>query len=183
MNLFILSQYKLIQQLYRNKESLDIILTIDDLFDLLNLYAFPNWLDAEVVEFDTLKYYTSITLKTPYNRMPHPKGAVLLTKFDCKVTYKETTEAVLRDVKFKNDLYYDKKADKDRPKVDKRKCWVINILIPNKLLKNDDIYDIELAQRKMEEDKNIYDGMTNELPTEAPESDVNGFDETTEGEI
>ena len=62
MNLFILSQYKLIQELYKNDDFFEILINIDDFFDLINLYVFPNWLNAEVVDVDFLKYYTSITL-------------------------------------------------------------------------------------------------------------------------
>lgn len=182
INLFILCQYKLIQQLYRNKEAMDIMISVDDFFDVLNLYAFPNWIDCEVVDLECLKYYTVVKLKSPYKKMPHPKGAVLLTKFDCKVEYKDTTEAILRDVQFKNDEYYDAENDKQRPKVDKKKCWLVTVMIPNRLLANSCIYDIQLAQQKMEEDEVTYDDMTQPLDTEVPDATSNGFDETTEGE-
>ena len=58
MNLFILSQYKLIQELYKNDEYLDILLSVADFFDLMNLFAFPNWENAEIVNVDFLKYFT-----------------------------------------------------------------------------------------------------------------------------
>ena len=108
MNLFILSQYKLIQELYKNDDFFEILINIDDFFDLINLYVFPNWLNAEVVNVDFLKYFTSITLKTPYDKMLHPKGAQLLLKYDCQVKYRETYEYVPKEVKSVEDTYVDK---------------------------------------------------------------------------
>lgn len=185
MNLFILTQYKLIKQLYRNKDAMDIMLSVEDFFDVLNLYVFPNWFDAEVVDLDSRKYYTIVTLKTPYEKMPHPKGAVLLTKFDCKVEYKETTEAVMRDVVTISDEYYDAVNDKYRPKIDKKKCWCVTVMIPNRLIMNDNVFDLELAQKKMKEDAVVYDNMTiNSMPDgEVPDKDVNGNDETQIGDM
>jgi len=179
MNLFILSQYKLIKQLYRNKESMDLMLTIEDFLDVLNLYAFPNWMDAELVDLDTRKYYTIIKLKTPYEKMPHPKGAVLLTKFDCKVKYIETTEVTLREPETRYDVYYDEKENKYRRKVDKKKCWCVTILIPNRLLMNDEMFDLQYAQERMEEDNAMYDSsLTDKSVDVAPDANVNGADET-----
>lgn len=171
MNLFILSQYKLIQELYKNETFLDTVINIDDFFDVLNLYVYPNWLDCEIVEVQFLKYFTSIKLKSPYNKMPHPKGAVLLTKFDCQVKYKETHEYVVSEVESIKDTYVDKKTGKRRPNVEKKKVWIIDMLIPNKHIINDEVYDLNDAQEKIDAEQESNDSMENIITND--EGDMN----------
>ena len=172
MNLFILSQYKLIQELYKSETFLDTVINIDDFFDVLNLYVYPNWLDCEIVEVKFLKYFTSIKLKSPYNKMPHPKGAVLLTKFDCQVKYKETYEYVVKEVGDIKDTYVDKETGKRRPKVEKKKVWIIDMLIPNKHIINDEVYDLEGAQEKIADEQDINEDMENVITNDQGDMNV-----------
>lgn len=172
MNLFILSQYKLIQELYKDNSFLDTVINIDDFFDILNLYVYPNWLDCEIVEIKFLKYFTSVKLKSPYNKMPHPKGAVLLTKFDCQVKYKETYEYVVKEVHDVKDTYIDQKSGERKPKVEKKKVWIIDMLIPNKHIINDEIYNLEDAQDKINIDQEMEENMENVVSNGA-EGDMN----------
>lgn len=172
MNLFILSQYKLIQELYKDNSFLDTVINIDDFFDILNLYVYPNWLDCEIVEIKFLKYFTSVKLKSPYNKMPHPKGAVLLTKFDCQVKYKETYEYVVKEVHGVKDTYIDQKSGERKPKVEKKKVWIIDMLIPNKHIINDEIYNLEDAQDKINIDQEKEENMENVVSNGA-EGDMN----------
>ena len=172
MNLFILSQYKLIQELYKDNSFLDTVINIDDFFDILNLYVYPNWLDCEIVEIKFLKYFTSVKLKSPYNKMPHPKGAVLLTKFDCQVKYKETYEYVVKEVHGVKDTYIDQKSGERKPKVEKKKVWIIDMLIPNKHIINDEIYNLEDAQDKINIDQEMEEDMENVVSNGA-EGDMN----------
>ena len=62
MNLYLLQQYQFIQRLYKNESYLDVLMNIDDFFDILHIYAFPNWLDAEVVDVKFMKYFTNIVI-------------------------------------------------------------------------------------------------------------------------
>lgn len=166
MNLFILSQYKLIQQLYKNENFLDSLINIDDFFDILGLYVFPNWLDCEVVEVKYLKYFTNIKLKSPYKKMPHPKGSILLTKYDCQVKYIKTTEYLPKEVNDIEDTVIDKKTGERKPKVEKKKVWIVDILIPNKMIVNDDVYDLEDVQNKLKDEQETNDDMENILTNE-----------------
>lgn len=173
MNLFILSQYKLIRDLYKNADYMDLLINIDDFFDILNLYAFPNWLDAEVVDVKCMKYFTSISIKTPYKTMPHPKGAVLLTKYDCQVKYKETTEMVTKEVNGIEDTYIDRRTGDRKPKVEKRKCWIVDILIPNKHIINDQVYDLQSVQEKLDKEEKSNESMENVVTNEEDRGDLN----------
>lgn len=163
MNLFILSQYKLIQQLYKNETYLDSLINIDDFFDILGLYVFSNWLDCEVVEVKYLKYFTNIKLKSSHKKMPHPKGAVLLTKYDCQVKYIKTTEYLPKEVNDIEDTVIDKETGERKPKVEKKKVWIVDILIPNKYIVNNDVYDLEDVQSKLKDEQETDEDMENIL--------------------
>lgn len=162
MNLYLLQQYQFIQKLYNNNNYLDVLLNIDDFFDILHLYAYKNWLEAEVVDVKFMKYFTSITLKAlrddkdkSKDMCPDPKGGILLTKYDCKVEYTKTTEKMPREIKDKNDVVLDKKTGKYRPKIDTNKIWLIDILIPNKHIINNTVYDLQAVQDKLDDEKEI----------------------------
>lgn len=157
MNLFILSQYKLIQQLYKDSSYIDSLINIDDFFELINLYAFPNWFDMEVVDLKFMRYFTSLTLKCDYKNMPHPKGATLLTKYNCQVKYKRTNEYITKEIEDIDDTYVDEKTGKRKPKLIKKTVWIVDILIPNRLIVNDDIYNLDEIQAEYENNKEETD--------------------------
>ena len=159
MNLYLLQQYQFIQRLYKNNNYLDVLMNIDDFFDILHIYAFPNWLEAEVVDVKFMKYFTNIILKAnrsedkSKDKCPDPKAGVVLTKYDCKVEYIKSDEVLPREVQSKDDITFDKRRQKYKPKIDKNDVWLVDILIPNKHIINDNVYDLEAIQDKLDEDK------------------------------
>lgn len=171
MNLYLLQQYQFIQRLYKNENYLDVLMNIDDFFDILHIYAFPNWLDAEVVDVKFMKYFTNIILKTPRSdnkkedKCPDPKAGVVLTKYDCKVDYIKSYELLPKDVESENDVVIDDKTGKQRPKLERKNVWLVDILIPNKHIINDTVYDLEAIQNKLEdedeEDENLENVVSN----------------------
>lgn len=171
MNLYLLSQYKLIQHLYKDTSYLDLLMNVDDFFDILNIYAYPNWYEAEVVEFKIFKHFINIILKTPIDKMPHPDGGILLDKYDCMVKYKKSSEYLPIEYKTPDDLVIDKITKKPRPKMEKVPCWLIDIMIPSKHIINDNVYDLESIQNKLDDKDDKNDDM---------ESVVNNNDELSQ---
>lgn len=159
MNLFLLQQYQFINDLYKNSNYLDILMNIDDFFDILNVYAFPNWFDAEVVKVNFLKHFTNIVLKTPRDKQPHPKGSILLSKYDCIVKYKPAVEYLPREYKTEKDVKFNQRTGKYEPIMEKKKVWLVDILIPNKHIINDNVYDLESIQKKIEEDNDTEENL------------------------
>lgn len=153
MNLYLLQQYQFIQNLYQNESYIDILMNIDDFLDILNVYVFPNWKDAEIVDMKMLKHFVNITLKQPYEKMPHPKGGTILSKYDCIVKYKETTEWLPKEVNGLVDLTINKKNGKQAAKMEQHKIWLVNLMIPSRLLVNNDIYDLESIQEKLDDEE------------------------------
>lgn len=158
MNLYLLQQYQFIQRLYKNENYLDVLMNVDDFFDILHIYAFPNWLDSEIVDVKFMKYFTNIILKSPRSddkkedKCPDPKAGIILTKYDCKVDYIKSYETLPKEVNSENDVVIDDKTGKQRPKMERKKIWLVDILIPNKHIINDTVYDLEAIQNKLEDE-------------------------------
>lgn len=53
-------------------------------------------------------YFTKISIKTDESNIPDIRAAKVLEKYNCKVTYKLTTEIVPVEVKSDKDVYIDK---------------------------------------------------------------------------
>lgn len=118
-----------------------------------------------------MKYFTNIILKTPRSdnkkedKCPDPKAGVVLTKYDCKVDYIKSYELLPKDVESENDVVIDDKTGKQRPKLERKNVWLVDILIPNKHIINDTVYDLEAIQNKLEdedeEDENLESVVSN----------------------
>lgn len=165
MNLFLLQQYQFINDIYKNENYLDVLMNIDDFFDILNVYVFPNWFDAEVIEVKFLRHFTNIILKTPRDKKPDIKGSVLLSKYDCLVKYKESYEYLPKEYKTEKDIKYNTRTGKYEPIMEKKDIWLIDILIPNKHIINDNVYDLDAIQKKLDDkddnDENIESVVSN----------------------
>jgi hypothetical protein len=64
-----------------------------------------------------------------------------------------------KEVKSMDDAVYDKRRDKYRPKMERKDIWLVDILIPNKHIINNNVYDLEAIQAKLDEE----DDMNGEL--------------------
>ena len=171
MNLYILTQYKLIQQLYKDESYLDALINIEDFFDILGLYVFPNWIDCEVVDLKFMKYFTNIKLKSKYKKMPHPKGSILLLKYGCDVKYIKTTEYLPKDDI--NDQMDNSNESNKKSKIKKQKVWIIDILIPNKHIFTDNVYDIKSIQDKLDMENEENQDLNSDINDENNNSDQN----------
>ena len=93
---------------------LDILIEIDTVFESLDLYAFKNWINGEIVDGPRIKrYWIDITLQYPLNQMPDPKAGLRLLKHGIMVSFK------------KGSLTQDSK-DTD--------IWLVTVEIPRKLI-------------------------------------------------
>ncbi len=155
MNLYLLQQYQFINSLYRNDSYIDILCNIDEFFDLLGLYVYPNWFNKspEIVDMKFYKYFTELVIRTKREDMPDPKGAQLLLKYGCKVEYRKTTDYQTKEVKDRNDLKWSVKLGRYVPKVEKENIWIVSILIPNKYIMTNNVYNIDSIQQKLDMDQ------------------------------
>ena len=70
--------------------ALSTLLDFERALDELNLYAFKNWKQGEIVKGpDYEKYFVSVTLMWPYKYMPDPRGGEQLLNYNCVVQYRK----------------------------------------------------------------------------------------------
>ena len=77
-----------------------------------------------------------------------------------------------REINDVDDTYVDKKTGKRKPKVDKEQVWMIDILIPNKYLYNDEVYDLNNVQDKLKDEQETNQDMENMITNEQDDANV-----------
>lgn len=150
MNLYLLQQYQFINSLYRNDSYTDILCNIDAYFDLLGLYAYPNWFEAEIVDMKFYKYFTEIVLRQAKDKKPCDDGAEMLKKYGCRTEYKEASDFKSKDINSPEDVEWSGKLERYIPKLEKEEIWIVSVLIPNKYILNDNLYNITEIQKKLD---------------------------------
>lgn len=79
---------KMIKNLEKSNVLLNVILSVEEFFDNLDLYAYKNWFEGELVQGPEIeRYWVTVVLKYPIDKMPEPQGGKRLTKHECKVKY------------------------------------------------------------------------------------------------
>ena len=76
------------------------------------------------------RYWVSITLKYPYDKMPDPQGAARLVNSGATVTFKESVEYVSVKVEQPDDL----DPATRKPKEEKKDIWLITIRVPRRFI-------------------------------------------------
>lgn len=135
-----------IKRLSKSEDLVDILIDIENYLDSNNLYVFKNWIKGEVVGGPFVRrYWIKIVLKYPYNHMPDPNGGLRLLKHGTKIQYETAIEEYPAEVKSESDYQPGTK----KPKMKKRKVWLVSMLIPRRFVQNIDsevmnMYDEEV---------------------------------------
>jgi len=126
---------------------LDVMIQIEDYIDSLDLYAFANWFDGEIVDGPWVKrYWVKTILKFPYNKMPDPQGGLRLAKYGSKVEFEKSTEEQPVEVLSPDDLDPETKA----PKMKEVPVWLVHLKIPRRFINELDVDDLELYDKDLD---------------------------------
>jgi hypothetical protein len=107
------------------------LLDFERVLDELDLYAFDNWKQGELVEGPVYeKYFVKCTFMWPYKKMPDPKGGVRLSEYDCEINFKQDFFEHPGKVKTPNDF----KSGTKFPKMIRSPIWLVEIIMPKKLM-------------------------------------------------
>ena len=157
-----------IKNVYMSDGSMSNLLDFERVLDEADIYAYKNWKHGELVQGpDIGRYSAKCIFMWPYKLMPDPRGALRLVKIGCKVTFGKGEI----DVPVKVKDYEDFNPGTNYPKMQKRKVWFVEVVIPVELMDNikegsidlagqtidlseiDDAYDEDLDDISQEEDK------------------------------
>jgi hypothetical protein len=150
------------KEIFMTDSAVSTLLDFERVLDELDLYAFDNWKQGELVEGPVYeKYFVKCTFMWPYKKMPNPKGAARLADYDCDVTYKQDFFEHTKDVKTPNDF----KPGTKVPKMVKSPVWLVTIVMPKKLMNDiqQGALELESGTVDMEEIDQAYEtGADNE---------------------
>ena len=89
-----MDQTDIVSQLDNNINSnsaLETLMQVDNVLERLNVYAYQNWIEGEVVEGPRIeRYWVTVTLMYPRKLMPDPSGAERILDFGAKDTMPKT---------------------------------------------------------------------------------------------
>lgn len=116
---------------YQTTSSLSTLMDFERVLDELDIYAFKNWMDGEIVAGPVYeKYFVTLTVMWPYARMPDPAGAQRLHEYDCFVTFKRSDLESPVTIKSQDDYEPGTKY----PKLKTHPIWLVDITMPKHLM-------------------------------------------------
>jgi hypothetical protein len=152
---------KLIDKLNDSKSLIDVLIQIESFMDGLDLYVYKNWFDGEIVDGPNIKrYWVSIILKYPFNKMPDPEGGLRLIKHGAKISYKKSYEETPIPIKDPSDY----RDGTKKPKMKKEQIWLVDVQIPRRFIEELDDNDLELYADEIELD-DVSDARDDDIDT------------------
>ena len=144
--------------------AVNTLLDFERVIDELDVYSFQHWKRGELVEGPRYeKYFVTCTFMWPYKKMPDPRGGERLLDYGCEISYKKDQLEYPIKVKEPNDY----KPGTKFPKLAKSPIWLVEIVMPKKLMQeinqgslelesgNIDVEDIEKSYEEGS-DENMY---------------------------
>lgn len=144
------------KQIFMTDSAVGTLLDFERVLDELDLYAFANWKQGELVEGPTYqKYFVTCTFMWPYKKMPDPKGASRLSEYECEVRYKQDFFEHPDRVKSPDDF----KPGTKVPRMIKSPIWLVEIVMPKKLMSDiqQGALELESGTIDMEEVDQAYE--------------------------
>jgi hypothetical protein len=151
------------KDIYMTDSALNTLLDFERIIDELDVYAFANWKQGELVagpEYE--KYFVTCTFMWPYKKMPDPRGGERLLEYDCEVKYRKDYLAYPVKIKSPDDFEPGTKM----PKMAKTPVWLVDITVPKKLMRDIQQGSLELESETIdaeEIDQSYEQGLDQEI--------------------
>lgn len=123
------------------------LMDFERVLDEADIYAFKNWGMGELVDGPIIgRYSVTCTFMWPKPLMPDPRGAKRLLPIGCKVGFKKTSIKV--PIQIENPM--DFKPGTHYPKMITREIWLVNIVIPKRLMEDIREGSVDIADQEIE---------------------------------
>jgi hypothetical protein len=121
------------KEIYMTDSSLESLMDFERVLDELDLYAFANWKQGELIAGPIYeKYFITCTFMWPHKKMPDPSGGERLLNYDCEVSYQKSTLEKPVEVKDQSDFEPGGKM----PKLKKTSIWLVTVTMPKDLIRD-----------------------------------------------
>lgn len=122
-----------IDTLYNSNSSLAILKDFERVFDELDMYVFENWREGELVDGPKIdRHWVTASFMWPKEEMPNPKAAKRLLEYGCRVKYQRDVLVKPRKIEDPDDIRPGTKLGK----LDEHPIWVVEVMMPKKLILN-----------------------------------------------
>lgn len=133
--------------IYMTDSALTTLMDFERVIDELDVYVFENWKKGELVEGPIYeKYFVTCTFMWPYKLMPDPRGGEKLLDYGCEIRYKKDRFITSVDVTSPDDF----KAGTKMPKMKSSPIWLVEIVMPKKLMREIHQGSIELESENID---------------------------------
>jgi hypothetical protein len=135
------------KEVYMSDSAVTTLMDFERVLDEIDLYVFDHWKKGELVEGPVYeKYFVSCVFMWPYKMMPDPRGGERLLEYGIEVRYKKSKLSYPVKVK-------DPKDFKPGTKVPKQKfapIWLVELVIPKKLMQDVTQGSVELENETLD---------------------------------
>lgn len=136
-----------VKDISMSDSALSTLMDFERVIDELDIYAFKNWKQGELISGPVHeKYFVTCTFMWPYKKPPDTRGAKRLLEYECEVRYKEDIFEYPLQVKSPDDFKPGTKA----PKLGEAKVWLVEIVMPKKLMFEIERGSIELESENVD---------------------------------
>lgn len=139
-----------------NNNSVEILMQVEETMDRLNLFAYDNWFEGEIVDGpDIDKYWVAVTFMYPHKLMPDPDGAARIVAKGGRVYYKKDTLITAAKLREPEDV--DQEGDPRRPqqsaaKKIQRPVWLVTVELPRSFMDSITSADLEIDNMAIDSD-------------------------------
>ena len=157
--------------------AVNTLLDFERVIDQLDVYAFKNWKRGELVQGPKYeKYFVVCTFMWPYKKMPDPRGGERLLDYGCEIRYKKDMLEYPVKVKNQNDF----KSGTRVPKLARTPIWLVEIVMPKKLMQeiNQGSLELESGTVDVEDIESSYE---EGLDTKMYKTDIESSEEAEQG--
>ena len=163
------------QEIFMTDSAVNTLLNFERVLDELDLYTFDHWKQGELVEGPVYeKYLVACTFMWPYKKMPDPRGAVRLSDYDCEVNFSQDYFEHPKQVKTPSDF----KPGTKVPQLIKTPVWLVEIVMPRKLMQDIEqgALELESGTIDMEDIEQAYETGANDDTMTKPMDQENGVE-------
>src|SRR5574343_2090353 len=127
--------------------TLDILLDFERVLDEMNLYAFENWKQGELVQGPIVsKYRVECKFMWPLKKMPDPSGGKRLIPYGIKISYEKSKLEYPITVTTPDEYRPGTKL----PKLVKTPIWIVTINMPKALIKDITKGSVEIMDQEID---------------------------------
>ncbi|WNA16066.1 virion structural protein [Xanthomonas phage XaC1] len=168
-----------IQRLYDQDGLLDILLGVEQYFDGMDLYAYKNWIDGEIVEGPIVsKYWVEVTIKYNHETFPDPRALLIFERQGTKVLVKQEYEVhPIEHPRSSDDMQsvLGSYTSVQKPKEVREPILLVKFQIPRRLVNPESFDEYKLMNADFNNNALLNDDAEQDAPP-APEQQDNGDD-------